>query len=329
MRYYSIICLLLILPFSCKNKQVDSVSTKETNNNQLETKEFVELNVNLSSGKILRLEAIPSNFIKSRPVDVWLPENYSPNKTYNVLYMHDGQMLFDSTTTWNKQEWKVDEWATKLMDEGKAKDFIVVAIHNIPQIRWQDLFPEKAFDFLEEEVQEKLLEEAVNANMNTKFNGDNYLRFIVEELKPVIDSSYSVLTEREHTFVMGSSMGGLMSMYAISEYPTVFGGAACISTHWVGAAPREDNPLPDAIFNYMEQNFPLAGKHKIYFDYGNETLDAHYPQYAPEVDRILKLKGYTDVDSRNLFFEGTNHSENSWNQRLDIPLTFLLGKRTD
>ena len=76
----------------------------------------------------------------------------------------------------------------------------------------------------------------------------------------------------------------------------------------------------------MEANLPKAGEHKLYFDYGNKTLDAHYPQYAPKVDEILKAKGYTETNSKNLFFEGTDHSENSWNARLDQPLIFLLGK---
>ncbi|WP_411893360.1 alpha/beta hydrolase [Winogradskyella sp. A2] len=327
MRYYIIICLLLILPFSCKDKQVDSVSTKEANNKQLETQEFVEININLSSGKLLRLEALPSNFIRSRPVDVWLPENYTTKNRYSVLYMHDGQMLFDGPSTWNKQEWEVDEWATKLMLEEKTENFIVVAIHNIAEIRWEDLFPQKCFEFIPEDKRAQL--KSISGSKEFKLNGDNYLKFIVKELKPIIDSTFSVSKDRDNTFIMGSSMGGLMSMYAISEYPEIFAGGACLSTHWVGALPVNNNPFPQGIFNYMQQNFPLAGKHKIYFDYGNKTLDAHYPQYAPEVDRILKLKGYTVDDSRNLFFEGTNHSENSWNQRLDIPLTFLLGKRTD
>ena len=116
-----------------------------------------------------------------------------------------------------------------------------------------------------------------------------------------------------------------MSMYALSEYPETFKGAACISTQWVGAMPMDDNPFPEAIFSYMVEHFPLAGDHHVYFDYGNQTLDAHYPQYAPRVDAILKAKGYTDLDSKNLFFEGTNHSENAWNQRLNVPLEFLLG----
>jgi enterochelin esterase-like enzyme len=238
--------------------------------------------------------------------------------------MHDGQMLFDSTTTWNKQEWKVDEWASKLMAEEKTKDFIVVAIHNIPQIRWRDLFPQKAFDYLSQRDQDSLRDISGNSTIN--LNGDNYLKCLVEEVKPLVDKTFSVKPHRENTFVMGSSMGGLMSMYALSEYPQVFGGAACISTHWPGVQPQENNPVPEAIFSYMKYNFPKAGNHRAYFDYGNKTLDQFYPQYALRVDELLKAKGYTEEDSRNLFFEGTDHSENSWNQRLDKPLVFLLGK---
>ena len=287
------------------------------------THEFEKFNANLSSGKLLRLDSYPSKYIKSRPVDVWLPNAYSSDKKYSVLYMHDGQMLFDGPSTWNKQEWKVDEWASKLMTEGKTTDFIVVAIHNISDIRWQDLFPQKAFSFIDE-TEAKTIKD-ISGSANFKLNGDNYLKFVVKEIKPLIDNTFSVKKDRDNTFVMGSSMGGLMSMYSISEYPEVFGGAGCLSTHWVGAGHRENNPLPKAIFDYMEANLPDAGTHKLYFDYGNQTLDQLYPQYAPEVDRILELKGYTKSDSRNLFFEGTDHSENSWNQRLDVPLMFLLG----
>ncbi|WP_299556885.1 alpha/beta hydrolase-fold protein [Seonamhaeicola sp.] len=277
-------------------------------------------------GKLDRYQPFPSKYIKPRPVDVWLPEDYSKDKKYAVLYMHDGQMLFDSNATWNKQEWKVDEWASKLMKEGKTKDFIVVGIHNIKELRWFDLFPQKAFKNLKKGTDITMLHDGYDGFNETLLNGDNYLKFLVKELKPFIDSKYPVYTDRENTFVAGSSMGGLMSMYAISEYPDVFSRAACISTHWVGSAPIENNPLPEAIFKYMEAHLPSSKTHRLYFDYGTETLDAHYPQYAPRVDAILKAKGYTNTNSRNLKFEGTDHSENSWNQRLDIPLTFLLSK---
>ena len=319
MRYCILIVLSLVF-LSCKD------NSKQINGSEDETLiTFQQLkDVKLSAGNLYRVENFPSRYITPRPVDVWLPKNYSEDKTYAVLYMHDGQMLFDAETTWNKQEWKVDEWASKLMDEGSTKDFIVVAIHNIPQIRWQDLFPQKAFDFLHEKDKDSIKD--ISGNTNFKLNGDNYLKFIVDELKPVIDRTYATLPEQEHTFVAGSSMGGLMSMYAISEYPDVFGGAACISTHWVGAAPADFNPLPEAIFKYMEANLPSPKNHKLYFDYGNKTLDQHYPQYAPRVDKILKQKGYDKTSAVNLFFEGTDHSENSWNKRFDQPLLFLLGR---
>jgi hypothetical protein len=122
-------------------------------------------------------------------------------------------------------------------------------------------------------------------------------------------------------------MGGLMSMYAMCEYPDVFGGTACLSTHWEGVEPKEDNPVAIAILDYMAANLPSPKSHKIYFDYGTETLDAYYPKYAPEVDRILKASGYSKENFLNLKFEGADHSENSWNKRLDIPLTFLLKKQ--
>ncbi len=307
------LCWLFDIPIPEKNPLLKDLQPKP------------QPNIQLSAGTIQRIEDFPSKYIKSRPIDIWLPESYSAEHEYSVLYMHDGQMLFDATTTWNNQEWKVDEWASKLIKEDKVEDFIVVGIHNIPEIRWQDLFPQKAYDYLTET--EKKAAKDRNGNQSFSLNGDNYLRFLVNELKPFIDSRFSTKPERDHTFVMGSSMGGLMSMYAISEYPEVFAGAACLSTHWVGAQPIDDNPFPKAIFSYMKEHLPKAGNHKLYFDYGNRTLDAHYPQYAPGVDEILEEKGFTENDSKNLFFEGEDHTENAWNKRLDRPLEFLLGKK--
>ncbi|MFK7748791.1 MAG: alpha/beta hydrolase, partial [Kordia sp.] len=278
----------------------------------------------LAAGKLMRVVDFPSAYIRPRNVDVWLPENYSKDKKYSVLYMHDGQNLFDANTTWNHQEWQVDEVASKLMNEGKIKDFIVVAPYNIPAIRWQDYFPQKAFDYLNEETKTRLLAEAKSNNFDVTFSADNYLKFLTEELKPYIDNTYSVKTDRDNTHVAGSSMGGLISMYAMCEYPEIFGAAACISTHWVGTMPSEDNPIPDTFFAYMSDHLPSPKTHRFYFDYGTETLDKYYPQYAKIVDTIFMKKGYTDTNYKNLLFEGANHSENSWQKRLHIPLTFLL-----
>lgn len=311
--------LFLILAFLAVTGNSQNQEDKNINAQVLE-------NAVLAGGKLIRVSNFPSKNIVPRPVDVWLPENYSSTKKYAVLYMHDGQNLFDATTTWNKQEWMVDEIATKLLNEGMTRDFIVVGIHNIPKIRWQDLYPEKAMDFLSKKDKEAIFEEAKKNNFSTNLKGDEYLKFLVEELKPYIDVTYSVYTNKQNTFVAGSSMGGLMSMYAVAEYPEIFAGAACFSTHWVGANPKENNKLPEAIFNYLEANLPDSETHKMYFDYGNQTLDAFYPQYAPRVDSIFKNSGYDDANFKNLFFEGTDHSEKSWQKRLELPFTFLLKK---
>ena len=315
---------ILIMCMSCKSDIKKVVSKNKQKDMTAHFKDFEE--AQLSSGNLMRMDSFPSENITPRPVDVWLPENYSNTSQYSVLYKHDGQMLFDSTSTWNKQEWKVDEWASQLMANNKTDQFIVVAIHNISELRWFDLFPQKAAEYVEDEVLDSLRSMKSSPENRTKLSGNNYLKFIIEELKPIVDSEFSVYADKEHTYIMGSSMGGLMSMYAICEYPEVFAGAACLSTHWSGITPVGDYPLPEAIFKYMEANLPDTDTHKIYFDYGTETLDAHYPKYARTVDQILMDKRYYKGNFKNLKFDGTDHSENSWNKRLDIPLTFLLDK---
>ena len=214
---------------------------------QSKIKSYVLENSGKFEGRIDRIDSFPSKFIVPRAVDIWLPKNYTATKNYNVLYMHDGQMLFDSTSTWNKQEWKVDEVASQLMQENKVQDFIVVAIWNIPNLRHMDLYPKKSYESLSKELKEKIQMEAKKSQFpfdDSKINSDNYLKFIVEELKPYIDKKYSVFTTANHTAIMGSSMGGLISMYALCEYPTIFGKAACLSTHWIGFREFENNPIP-------------------------------------------------------------------------------------
>lgn len=280
-------------------------------------------------GMLYRIDSFPSKYVKPRPVDVWLPTNYSNSKKYNVLYMHDGQMLFDGSSTWNKQEWKVDEVVSKLNLENKIDDIIVVAIWNIPSFRHTDLYPKKPYKSLTKNQQDEIEIQAKKLNMDwsaDKINSDNYLKFIVKEVKPFIDKNYSVYTDAKHTAIMGSSMGGLISMYAICEYPKVFSKASCLSTHWIGFREFANNPIPESFFAYMAKKMPNSSKHKIYFDYGTETLDADYIKYEYRVDEILMSKGYKKENYKNLKFEGENHSEASWQKRIDIPIEFMFGK---
>lgn len=305
------------------------VACKEPSKKVLQPKLKAEtlLNVNLSSGKIKRVKNFPSKFVRPRNVDIWLPNNYTTKKKYAVLYMHDGQMLFDAETTWNKQEWKVDEILDSLGKTQNIIDLIVVAIWNHPDIRHSDYYPRKPFDALPEKFRDSLMVSAKRENQTLFKDGiksDNYLKFIVKELKPFIDKNFSVYTNAKNTFIAGSSMGGLISMYALCEYPNIFGGAACLSTHWPGIMPFENNPIPESFFNYMIEKLPSPKNHKIYFDYGTNTLDKFYLPYQHRVDEVLKQKGYNESNFKNLRFEGHDHSENSWNQRFQIPMVFLL-----
>ena len=122
-------------------------------------------------------------------------------------------------------------------------------------------------------------------------------------------------------------MGGLISLYAICEYPEVFGGAICMSTHWPGIFELDNNPVPDAFFNYMQLNLPNPKNHKIYFDYGTQTLDQMYQTLQPKADQIMHLKKYSNKNWLTKKFEGADHSELSWQKRSYIPLEFMLSKK--
>ncbi|MFM9951123.1 MAG: alpha/beta hydrolase, partial [Saprospiraceae bacterium] len=284
----------------------------------------------VSIGRIERLENFPSQYVDARNIDVWLPKGYSPTQKYSVLYMQDGQMLFDSTINWNHQEWKVDETLGQLMREERIKNCIVVAIWNGGQSRHADYFPKKPFESLTG-AQKEAIYAAARSNGYAVFGGykiqsDRYLKFIVTELKPLIDKKYATLSDRKNTIIAGSSMGGLISIYAICEYPKVFGGAACLSTHWPGIFDVERNPIPDAFLKYLKANLPNPKSHKIYFDYGDQTLDAMYPPLQKKVDEVMRKRGYSAKNWTTRFYPGADHSERAWSQRFNIPLLFLLGK---
>ena len=235
----------------------------------------------VSSGTVKLIDNFPSKFVDARNVDIWLPEGYTPKKEYVAFYMHDGQMHFDRSTTRNKQAWEVDDVLAKLIIENKISDVIVVGVWNGVKTRHADYFPQKPFESLklnQKEYVTKKLESAGKLTESFKPVSDNYLKFLVTEVKPFVDKNYSTYTDPQHTFIAGSSLGGLISMYAICEYPNIFGGAVCMSTHWPGIFAAEGNPITGAFINYLKKHLPSPVTHKIYFDYGDRTLDAMYPQ---------------------------------------------------
>ena len=141
---------------------------------------------NVTVGSIQRIDAFPSKFIDPRPVDVWLPAGYSPARRYAVLYMQDGQMLFDADKTWNKSAWNVHEALSKLIQAGKVRDTIVVGIPNNGKYRYSEYYPEK---MLAMAPQARSDDYRRRAQWGFAL-ADAYLKFVVEELKPTIDEHF-------------------------------------------------------------------------------------------------------------------------------------------
>lgn len=270
----------------------------------------------VAAGTLLRYAAFESKNIAPRNVDVWLPPGYDENPAarYPVIYMHDGQNLFDSATAGYGVEWEIDEAMGRLIERGEIRPAIVVGIWNT-RMRIPEYMPARPVI----EGGSKPVE-VVGQQMGGRPLSDGYLTFIVDELKPFVDRTYRTMPGRDDTFVMGSSMGGLISLYAMCEHPDVFGGAGCVSTHW----PAGNGIVVD----YLGKAAPDPTTHRFYFDHGTEGLDAQYAPFQKRADDALRTAGYTE--NRNWMtrtFQGADHNERSWSQRVDIPLKFLLGRK--
>lgn len=273
-------------------------------------------------GTIERLEVAAPQLNDTIDIDVWLPSNFNKETRYPVLYMHDGQNLFDASTTWNHQAWEMDRTACRMIEEGEIQPIIIVGIHSDPAKRVSQLMPQQA---VKDSGLEELMQEV---KLNGKpVLGDQYADFVVNTLKPLIDSIYPTLTDRDNTTVMGSSMGGLMSLYLICQYPDTFGGAGCLSTHWYGSLDAGDK-FGDAMINYVENHLPDPSTHRIYFDHGTSTIDAYYGLWETKALLKAQEKGYQYGRNLDSYVDyGAPHEESAWAARVDRPLRFLFGEK--
>jgi enterochelin esterase-like enzyme len=274
-------------------------------------------------GTLLPPEMMASAGAGPMVVTVWLPPGYQDSTArYPVLYMHDGQNLFDAAgraTSWNRHTWGVDTIAAELIAAGKIPPVIIVGVDHKGPERARQYYPQAAFDRLDPAVRQLV--------MPAPPYSDAYLHFLVRELKPVIDARFRTRSDRASTFVMGSSMGGLVSLYAFAEYPDVFGGAGCLSTHWVMAVaspPVPAEPLFSAYESYLRSRPLIPGR--LWFDHGTVGLDSAYGSYQHRIDALLASKGWRqggDFASRT--YPGADHNEDAWRARLGESLVFLLG----
>jgi predicted alpha/beta superfamily hydrolase len=222
----------------------------------------------------------------ARSVLVYLPPSYhQSDRRYPVIYMHDGQNLFDRGTGFAGQEWEADETMERLSAEGL--EAILVGIYNTPH-RMQEYNP---FTHLRHG------------------QGETYLAFITDTIKPLIDRDLRTLPDRDHTGIMGSSMGGLISLYAFFHRSDMFGFTGIMSpSAWLGGG---------AIYAYIRQQSFSPGK--IYLDNGTREPSAR------KLNAMLAEKGYQP--GQTLLYvveEDAEHNEAAWARRLPNALRFLL-----
>lgn len=285
--------------------------------------------------RFVEYDRFPSRIVAPRKVLVWLPPDYDRStEPCSVLYMHDGQNLFAPANPFGNGPWDVDKQLITLAGLGKVRRTLVVGIWNTGLNRSREYMPAAAIERLPTALQ-WLLPESSADNYHYPL-ADQYLRFLADELKPFIDRNFRTRAEPAETFVMGSSKGGLISLYALATRPDLFGAAACLSTHW----PLTTNPaLPPAtdprvaqaataFLDWLAERLPAAGSHRLYFDHGSLGLDALYAPYQNRMDALAAGKGYRDGgDYLSRVFAGADHNERAWRRRLAVPLQFLLPPR--
>ncbi|GGP06118.1 hypothetical protein GCM10010992_25060 [Cloacibacterium rupense] len=230
----------------------------------------------------------------TRRIWIYLPKNYeTSNKKYEVMYLQDAQNLFDDATSY-AGEWQVDETLNKIFEK-TGKSMIVVGIDNGGEKRIEELSPYK----------------------NAKYgggNGDNYVKFIVETLKPYIDKNYRTKPQRKFTTIGGSSLGSLISVYAAVKYPETFGKVLAFSSaFW---------------FNSKELNAFISSskvnlKHQKYYFIQGKHEDEDMEEQTNRVIENLKSK---NVKSQNIFLkidEDGKHNEMYWRREFEGAVLWL------
>lgn len=263
------------------------------------------------TGDVKLIEGFHSQLLaNSRNIVVYLPPNYDrePDRRYPVLYMHDGQNLFDRATAAFGVEWEADETAERLIRSGAIEPLLIVGIY----------------------TEANRMDELTDTP-SERFGGGGkaalYGRFLVEELKPHIDKTYRTQPGRDHTGVAGSSLGGYVSLYLLEKHPTVFSRVAAVSP----ALQWNDGALTR---RWAEKAEALSLKRsRIWIDVGTAERVAVRPADAYETSvrdlaRVLQAKGLSEgTDYRLLVAEGAEHNESAWRDRFPYILKFLYPAR--
>jgi predicted alpha/beta superfamily hydrolase len=276
-------------------------------------------------GRFVEIDSVPTDRITPPHVTVWLPPGYDTSKRrYGVVYMHDGQNLFFRSRSNFDKVWAADQAALGLIASGKVAPFIIVGIDQPGPSRSRQYLPQALYDRVTPATRKGL-----DVFLKGPVYSDAYLAFIVSDLKPMIDRRFRTRPDRRHTAIAGSSMGGLISLYAITRHPKTFGVAGAVSTHVVlgspiwGDAQAED--IKAAWDAYVRDDLGRPRGRRIWFDHGTETLDAFYAPYQSRIDAALVNAGWRkDRDFVSIVFPGTAHEENAWADRLPQIFAWML-----
>ena len=230
---------------------------------------------------------------RKRTIRMYFPPDYSSGKRFPVIYMHDGQNLFDDATAFSG-EWKVDEILDSLYKYNRFS-CIVVGIYNGEGQRMNELSPWH------------------NDSLNLGGDGDKYAKFIVKTLKPFIDSHYRTLTDRENTVIMGSSMGGLMSLYMALEYPEIFGKAGIFSPSlWF--SPKIFEMMQKHKLKMLQKFYLISGAKE-----GNQTV-----YNTLKADSVLRSIGFDENYIMCKIPKDGQHNELSWSQQFGDAVRYLF-----
>lgn len=264
-----------------------------------------------------------SQHVPARNVDIWLPPGYtqSGDERYPVVYMHDGQNLFDPATSFAGVDWGIDPTLLSLIEAGEITPPIVVGIWNTSN-RLGEYMPEKPLEDPHTRAEIDAFMDQFRNDFEFFPAGDDYLAFIVEELKPWVDAEFRTRSGQTDTYMIGSSIGALISLYAICRFPEVFRGAGCLSSAWyIGK---------ETFVPWFADNLPDPIDHNLYFDMGgrenvwpksNRTL----LRKQAEMDEAARLAGYRDEESLlSLVFPYHKHHESYWRERIDGIFRFFL-----
>ncbi|CDF59238.1 alpha/beta hydrolase [Thermobrachium celere] len=254
---------------------------------------------------------------RKRNIRVYLPIDYydNKNKRYPVIYMHDGQNLFDHKLSYSGHSWEVKETLDRMQQDGKIEGFIVVGIDNNQEgfKRLDEYSPWK-----NEEI-ESLLKRGIKDGAGGE--GDKYAQFIVNTLKPYIDEHYRTLQDRDNTIVAGSSMGAFISLYIGFKYQEIFSKIGAFST----AAWFKEGELIEFLRDEGER-IPM----RVYLDIGTEETsnddDPNFKDYYINgTIRIYEtLSEFMPKERIKLIIdEGAKHSEIYWAKRFPEFINFI------